>query len=102
MLFFEVCINLKTLRMPLFGTEGELPNPLRGFLTSLDGCSFLPLLIALFQAAMAKHKSDRAQLKDIEEERKDVEKVRRLQKSDTNPTARLRLLCPRPELQPID
>jgi hypothetical protein len=33
-LFFEVFINLKSLRMPLSETEGELPNPLRGFRTS--------------------------------------------------------------------
>jgi hypothetical protein len=33
-LFIEVFINLKTLRMLLSETEGELPNPLRGFRTS--------------------------------------------------------------------
>jgi hypothetical protein len=27
-------MNLKSLRMPLSETEGELPNPLRGFRTS--------------------------------------------------------------------
>lgn len=41
----------------------------------LDDCNFFPLQIALFQAAMAKHKSDQAQFKD---ELKNVEKVRRL------------------------
>jgi hypothetical protein len=49
-LFFEVFINLKTLRMPLSGTEGELPNPLRGFRTSYKAACVLRRVTAFGSA----------------------------------------------------